>query len=116
MLVQYPQYFSAAVQMSGDIKPGPVVSRYGPAFVEANSTLWLLQHQPPSQRIALLAAASKEDGSTIADANSLQVAAPSIVDVLKSDKGGHNTGVWRNWLPEAYTWLSQHLDPATPQS
>jgi S-formylglutathione hydrolase FrmB len=116
LLVQYPQYFSAAVQMSGDIRPDGVVDHYGQAVVDANSTLWILQHHKPTLPISLLAAASKEDGSTLVDAEALQAAAPDYVDVLRKDLGKHNTGVWKSWLPQAYTWLSQQLDPVKPQS
>lgn len=116
LLVQYPQYFSAAVQMSGDIRPDGVVARYGVDVVNQNSTLWILQNRPPTLPIALLAAASKEDGSTLQDAFTLQRAAPTVVDVLRKDKGAHNTGVWKSWLPEAYTWLTQKLDAADPNS
>jgi enterochelin esterase-like enzyme len=116
LLVQYPQYFGAAVQMSGDIRPDGVVGHYGRDVVDANSTLWMLQHRKPTQPISLLAAASKEDGSTLVDAEALQAAAPDYVDVLRKDLGKHNTGVWKSWLPQAYAWLSQQLDPAKPQS
>ncbi|MBW8804768.1 MAG: hypothetical protein AUG49_04950 [Catenulispora sp. 13_1_20CM_3_70_7] len=118
LLVQYPQDFSAAVQMSGDVHPGGYVSRHGPEFADQNSTLWILQNRKPALPIALLAAASAEDahGSVLAEALALQTAAPDVVDVLKKDYGSHNTAVWKQWLPQAYSWLSQHLDTVKPQS
>ena len=118
LLVQYPQLFSAAVQMSGDVRPGGYVSKYGPAFADQNSTLWILQNHRPNPPVALLAAASAEDGhgSVLADAQSLQRVAPDLVDVLKKDHGSHNIDVWKQWLPQAYGWLSQHLDQVRPQS
>jgi enterochelin esterase-like enzyme len=118
LLVQYPQLFGAAVQMSGDVRPGGYVSKYGPDFANQNSTLWVLQNHKPNPPVALLAAASAEDahGSVLADAMALQQAAPDVVDVLKKDKGSHNTAVWKQWLPQAYGWLSQHLEQARPQS
>jgi enterochelin esterase-like enzyme len=118
LLVQYPQLFSAAVQMSGDVRPGGYVSKYGPAFADQNSTLWVLQNHKPNPSVALLAAASAEDahGSVLADALSLQKVAPDVVDVLKKDHGSHNIDVWKQWLPQAYAWLSQHLEQPQPQS
>ena len=118
LLVQYPQLFSAAVQMSGDVRPGGTVSKYGPAFANQNSTLWILQNHKPNPPVALLAAASAEDahGSVLADALALQAAAPEVVDVLKKQHGSHNTEVWKQWLPQAYGWLSQHLEQVHPQS
>ena len=78
LLVQYPQLFSAAVQMSGDVRPGGYVAKYGSAFANQNSTLWLLQNHKPSLPVALLAAASAEDahGSVLSDALSLQAVGP----------------------------------------
>jgi enterochelin esterase-like enzyme len=118
LLVQYPQLFSAAVQMSGDVRPGGYVSKYGPIFADQNSTLWVLQNHKPNPPVSLLAAASAEDahGSVLSDALSLQHVAPDVVDVLKKDHGSHNTAVWKQWLPQAYGWLSQHLDQVHPQS
>ena len=118
LLVQYPQLFSAAVQMSGDVRPGGYVSKYGTAFADQNSTLWLLQNHKPNPPVSLLAAASAEDahGSVLSDALSLQHVAPDVVDVLKKDHGSHNTAVWKQWLPQAYGWLSQHLEQVHPQS
>jgi len=118
LLVQYPQLFSAAVQMSGDVRPGGYVSKYGAAFANQNSTLWILQNHKPTPSVSLLAAASAEDahGSVLSDALSLQAVAPDMVDVLKKEHGSHNTEVWKQWLPQAYGWLSQHLAPVHPQS
>ncbi|MFL6112987.1 MAG: alpha/beta hydrolase [Catenulispora sp.] len=118
LLVQYPQDFSAAVQMSGDVRPGGYVCKYGPEFADQNSTLWILQNRKPVLPVALLAAASAEDahGSVLAEALALQTAVPDVVDVLKKDHGSHNTTVWKQWLPQAYSWLSQHLDTVKPQS
>lgn len=118
LLVQYPQLFSAAVQMSGDVSPGGYVSKYGTAFANQNSTLWVLQNHKPNPPVALLAAASAEDahGSVLADALALQKVAPDVVDVLKKDHGSHNIDVWKQWLPQAYAWLSQHLQQPQPQS
>ena len=116
LLVQYPQYFSAAVQMSGDVRPDGVVSRYGPRVTDENSTLWLFQHRKPAQPVALLAAASQEDGTTLAQAQELQQAAPDSVYVLRSDFGAHNVNVWRGWLPQAYAWLSQQLAQVKPEA
>ena len=117
LLVQYPQEFSAAVQMSGDVQPGGYVSKYGPAFANQNSTLWVLRNHKPNPSVSLLAAASAEDakGTVLADAEALQQADPAVVDVLKKDHGSHNTAVWKQWLPAAYGWLSQHLDQVRPQ-
>ncbi|GAA1986115.1 hypothetical protein GCM10009838_55710 [Catenulispora subtropica] len=118
LLVQYPQYFGAAVQMSADVRPGGYVSKYGLDFANRNSTLWMLKNHKPNPPVALLAAASAEDagGSVLTDALSLHDAAPELVDVLKKDYGSHNTEVWKQWLPQAYGWLSAHLDPVKPQS
>ncbi|WP_194926225.1 alpha/beta hydrolase [Catenulispora pinisilvae] len=118
LLVQYPQLFSAAVQMSGDVRPGGYVSKYGSAFADQNSTLWVLQNHKPNPPVSLLAAASAEDdhGSVLAAAESLQQVAPDMVDVLKKEHGSHNTAVWKQWLPQAYGWLSQHLEQVRPQS
>jgi enterochelin esterase-like enzyme len=118
LLVQYPQLFSAAVQMSGDVRPGGYVSKYGPSFADQNSTLWILQNHKPNPPVSLLAAASAEDahGSVLSDAESLQQAAPDVVDVLKKDHGSHNIDVWKQWLPQAYGWLSQHLEQVQPQA
>lgn len=117
LLVQYPQLFSAAVQMSGDVRPGGYVSRYGLAFADQNSTLWILRNHRPNPPVALLAAASAEDenGFVLSEAQSLQQVAPDVVDVLKKDHGSHNTAVWKQWLPQAYGWLSQHLEQVRPQ-
>ena len=52
----------------------------------------------------------------LSDALSLQQVAPGVVDVLKKDHGSHNTEVWKQWLPQAYGWLSQHLEQVRPQS
>lgn len=116
LLVQYPQYFSAAVQMSGDVRPDGVVSRYGQDVADHNSTLWLFQHRKPAQQVALLAAASQEDGNTLAQAQELAQAAPDSVYVLRSSFGAHNLNVWRGWLPQAYTWLSQQMATVQPQA
>lgn len=118
LLMQYPQLFSAAVQMSGDVRPGGYVSKYGPAFTNQNSTLWMLQNHKPTQPVSLLAAASAEDadGSVLAEAESLQRVDPGVVDVLKKDHGSHNVAVWKSWLPQSYSWLSQHLEQVHPQS
>jgi enterochelin esterase-like enzyme len=118
LLVQYPQSFGAAVQMSADVRPGGYVSRFGPEFANRNSTLWMLRNHKPSPPVALLAAASAEDGdgSVLTDALSLHDAAPELVDVLRKEHGSHNTEVWKQWLPQAFGWLTEHLDPARPQS
>jgi enterochelin esterase-like enzyme len=116
LLVQYPQDFSAAVQMSGDVRPDGVVTRYGERVRDENSTLWLFQHRKPSLPVALLAAASQEDGTTLAQAQELQQAAPDSVYLLRSQFGAHNVNVWRGWLPQAYAWLSQQLSPVEPQA
>lgn len=116
LLVQYPEDFSAAVQMSGDTRPDGVLSHHGQNAVDENSTLWLFQHRKPSQQVALLAAASEEDGTTLAQAQQLAQAAPESVYVLRSQFGAHNINVWRGWLPQAYSWLSQQLAPVQPQA
>jgi pimeloyl-ACP methyl ester carboxylesterase len=118
LLVQYPQLFRAAVQMSGDVRPGGYVAKYGSVFANQNSTLWVLQNHKPTPSVALLAAASAEDahGSVLSDAQALQAAAPDMVDVLKKERGSHNTEVWKQWLPQAYGWLSQHLAQVHSQS
>ena len=36
--------------------------------------------------------------------------------MLKKEHGSHNTEVWKQWLPQAYGWLSQHLEQVHPQS
>jgi S-formylglutathione hydrolase FrmB len=117
LMVQYPQYFRSAVQMAGDSTPdGRLVVRAGQNFVDENTTLWLLTHRQPNPDlpISLLAAVSDQDPDSLPVAFQLQAAAPDVVSVSEHTKGAHNTAVWRSWLPEMYTWLSQHLDSAQP--
>ncbi|MBS2551308.1 hypothetical protein KGQ19_31015 [Catenulispora sp. NL8] len=117
LLVQYPQYFRSAAQMAGDSTPdGRQVVRAGTDFVDQNSTLWLLTHRHPGpdQPVSLLAAVSDQDTDSLPVAFQLQAAAPDIVSVSEHAHGAHNPAVWRSWLPEMYTWLSQHLDSAQP--
>ena len=115
LLVQYPQYFRSAVQMAGDSTPdGRQVVRAGAAFVDQNSTLWLLTHRHPGPGlpISLLASVSDQDTDSLPVAFQLQAAAPDVVSVSEHAHGAHNPAVWRSWLPEMYAWLSQHLDSA----
>ena len=117
LLLQYPQYFRSAAQLAGDSTPdGRQVTHAGPAFVDHNSTLWLLTHQHPAatQPVSLLAAVSHQDTDSLPVAFQLQAAAPDIVSVSEHTRGAHNPAVWRSWLPEMYTWLSGHLDSAQP--
>ena len=119
LLLQYPQYFRSAAQMAGDSTPdGRQVVRAGPDFVAQNSTLWLLNHQHPGPNlpVSLLATVSDQDPDSLPVAFQLQAAAPDIVSVSEHAHGAHNPAVWRSWLPEMYTWLSQHLDSARPAS
>ncbi|ACU72271.1 putative esterase [Catenulispora acidiphila DSM 44928] len=116
LLMQYPQYFRSAAQLAGDSTPdGDQVVRAGAAFVERNSTLWLLKHHHPSanQPVSLLASVSDQDTDSLPVAFQLQAAAPDIVSVSEHAHGAHNPAVWRSWLPEMYTWLSRHLDKAS---
>lgn len=113
LLLQYPQYFRSAAQLAGDSTPdGRLVVRAGQNFVDQNSTLWLLTHRhpPANQPISLLASVSDQDTDSLPVAFQLQAAAPDIVSVSEHAHGAHNPAVWRSWLPEAYSWLSQHLD------
>jgi S-formylglutathione hydrolase FrmB len=113
LLLQYPQYFRSAVQLAGDSTPdGRLVVRAGQNFVDQNSTLWLLTHRHPPANlpVSLLASVSDQDTDSLPVAFQLQAAAPDIVAVSEHAHGAHNPAVWRSWLPEAYAWLSQHLD------
>ena len=116
LLLQYPQYFRSAAHLAGDSTPDgrPVVSA-GAGFVDRNSTLWLLRHRHPGpgQPVSLLASVSDQDTDSLPVAFQLQAAAPDIVSVSEHAHGAHNPAVWRSWLPEMYTWLSQHLDKAS---
>lgn len=117
LLVQYPQYFRSAAQLAGDSTPdGHQVVHAGADVVDQNSTLWLLTHHRPGPDtpISLLAAVSDQDTDSLPVAFQLQAAAPDIVSVSEHKHGAHNPEVWRSWLPEMYTWLSQHLDSAQP--
>lgn len=116
LLLQYPQYFRSAAQLAGDSTPdGRLVVRAGQTFVDQNSTLWLLTHRHPPANlpVSLLASVSDQDTDSLPVAFQLQAAAPDIVSVSEHAHGAHNPAVWRSWLPETFTWLSQHLD--TPQ-
>ena len=113
LLLQYPQYFRSAAQLAGDSTPdGRQVVRAGAAFVNHNSTLWLLTHQHPAPDLptSLLAAVSDQDTDSLPVAFQLQAAAPDIVSVSEHARGAHNPAVWQSWLPEMYGWLSRHLD------
>jgi predicted esterase len=113
LLLQYPQYFRSAAQMAGDSTPdGRQVVRAGTDFVDQNSTLWLLTHRHPPANlpVSLLAAVSDQDTDSLPVAFQLQATAPDIVSVSEHARGAHNPAVWKSWLPEMYTWLSQHLD------
>ena len=59
--------------------------------------------------VSLLAAVSDQDTDSLPVAFQLQATAPDIVSVSEHARGAHNPAVWKSWLPEMYTWLSQHL-------
>jgi len=123
LALQYPQEFAAAVSMSGDDHPDGDLLKPGTAAYNLNSPLWLLQHRTPPP-VALLLTGTLQDGSTAAEADAMGAAAkpPTLVERLISERGGHNTGVWKSVEPECYAWLVARLDgtrgsvlPAAPK-
>jgi pimeloyl-ACP methyl ester carboxylesterase len=113
LALQYPGEFAAAVSMSGDDHPDGDLLAPGTALYDENSPLWLLQHRPPAP-VALLLTGTLQDGSTAAEAVAMSSAAraPTAVERLIAERGGHNAGVWRAAEPAAYDWLSRHLSVA----
>ncbi|MBS2963631.1 hypothetical protein KGA66_11270 [Actinocrinis puniceicyclus] len=111
LLLQYPDRFAAAVSMSGDDHPGGDLLKPGTAGYNANSPLWLLQHGR-APKVSLLLTGTLQDGSTAAEANAMGAAAkaPTVVQRLIAARGGHNVGVWKALEPQAFGWLSTHLD------
>ena len=113
LLLQYPTKYSAAVSMSGDDHPDGDLLKPGTDAYNANSPLWLLQHRPPAQ-VALLLTGTLQDGSTAEEADQMSLAAraPTTVERLIAERGGHNVGVWKAAEPTAFDWLTKHLSGA----
>lgn len=112
LLVQYPQDYTAGVAMSADnYASGDLLNKKAnKVALLHNNVLWLVQHQKPAP-IALLMAASAQDGNTLKEASADQHAAhaPTSIEILEKLQGKHNPGVWKSWLPEAFAFLSGHL-------
>ncbi len=115
LALQYPGEYAAAVSMSGDDHPDGDLLKPGTAAYDENSPLWLLQHRP-AVPVSLLLTGTLQDGSTAAEAAAMSSAAkaPTVVERLIAERGGHNAGVWRAAEPAAFAWLTRHLGPAAP--
>lgn len=107
LALQYPQRFHAAVSMSGYAQASSDMFNGLPLLRRSNSPAWLIR-QRPAPAVDLLLLASKEDGSTAADARYLaaNAALPTRVTVHVVPTGGHNTGVWSAELPYCLKWLA----------
>lgn len=110
LALQYPGQYAAGVSLSGDDHPDGNLLRPGTEAYRFNSPIWLIRHPRP-QPVALLLTGTRQDGSTAAEADAMSRSAvsPVAVDLLISQRGGHNGGVWRAVEPQAFSWLSQHV-------
>ncbi len=112
LTLQYPDYFTAGVSMSGDDHPDGDVLKPGTALYDQNSPLWLLQNRP-APAVSLLLTGTLEDGSTAAEAEAMIAAAkaPTRIEKLIAPHGGHNVGVWKAAEPVSFDWLAGRLAP-----
>ncbi|HEY3870197.1 MAG TPA: alpha/beta hydrolase-fold protein [Actinocrinis sp.] len=116
LALQYPGQYAAGVSLSGDDHPDGNLLRPGTEAYRSNSPIWLIRHPQP-EPVALLLTGTRQDGSTAAEADAMSRSAvsPVGVDLLISQHGGHNRGVWQAVEPQAFSWLSDHVaGPAAP--
>ncbi|MCG2799819.1 MAG: esterase family protein [Cellulomonas sp.] len=106
-----PTIFSAAASLAGfNIPDSPILS--GSDQETKDNDLRTLAAKGTSEPVALLLAASKQDGDSASDAEKLQAAVgPNVtadLEILKT--GGHNWDTWLAMTPAALTWLAQHTE------
>jgi enterochelin esterase-like enzyme len=111
LALQYPDKYAAAVSISGDDHPDGDLLKPGTAAYNQNAPLWLLQHRRPAG-VSILLTGTRQDSDVAQEAAAMAAAAkaPTVVDTLISQRGGHNIGVWKSVEPQSFTWLSQHLE------
>lgn len=105
---QYPDLFAAGVSLSGHVQPTIGEITRDPRLTRENSPVDLLSTRPP---VALLLTGSQQDHDTVTaiDAMKQSVQQPTRLFTYVLSSGGHNIGVWRSMLPQAFVWLSQKL-------
>jgi pimeloyl-ACP methyl ester carboxylesterase len=119
LAMQRPDLYGAAASLSGYARPdiGPPsphnLLHGDPVLTELNTPLWEEAHWG-CQPLAILAAASHQDGPSLRDTEKLIAGArpPLRITPLILDRGGHTINLWRALEPVMFSWLSSHLTPA----
>jgi hypothetical protein len=124
--LQYPGMFRASVALSGyDYADGDLLPKAGKNALRANDP-YLLIKRPIYMPLTFLLAATAQDGTTLPEAYDMQRLAQDershdgslvSIEVLAKKLGKHNTAVWREWLPDAFSFLNEELtgtEPITP--
>ncbi len=113
LAVEHPQLFHAAVSMAGDDFAGdPHVFHNNKALQELNSPLWQLGHMPVPPQVSLLLQASRKDPTGLIAYNDKLAAVvrpPTRVSTQYFPSGGHSQTTWRQFLPDAFTWINAQL-------
>jgi enterochelin esterase-like enzyme len=114
LAVHYPGSYHTAVSLSGYNAPVAKLVTANPALAKANNPLLVLEKEPVQPDIALLMAGTDQDGGTVHDGTVLLHAlrAPAHGGQLFITKGGHNTRVWHEMLPYAFTWINTQMRTA----
>ncbi|OIV35227.1 hypothetical protein BIV57_22705 [Mangrovactinospora gilvigrisea] len=112
LTLHYPGTFGAAVSLSGYNAPISPLVDHDAALARANNPFLILRDHPHNQpRVNLLMAGSLQDGDTVFAARSLlgELHNKGASRLLTISKGGHNTKVWEEMLPNALLWTSAQM-------
>ncbi|MEO8851779.1 MAG: alpha/beta hydrolase-fold protein, partial [Allobranchiibius sp.] len=119
-----PKLFTTVVSLSGNytaVRDGQTKDLWGgsKSFRDLNDPQWRMTNLPVPQIALLASVGSLEKGSDGVSATRrffATIRAPFVGKLIVVNGGAHNFADYRQVLPQAFSWLSQHLTPgSTPQ-